>query len=138
MKKTLVFILACFFGTTMLAQETHWKASNEGADLYSMTMTCEVYFEGIAQTNLNLEIGAFAGDVCRGVKYPPRTLPNDHVVFQLGCYGAEGETFTFKLYDHSTNLELNVVCRQDGFVYTENGSFGTVRNPFVLDFVIDH
>ena len=138
MKKSLLIILACFFSTAMLAQETHWKASNEGASIYTLTMTCEIYIEGIAQTNMDLELGAFAGDVCRGVKYPPRILPNDHVVFQLGCYGSEGETFTFKLYDHSTNTEVGLVCEQDGFAFTENGSFGTVRNPFILDFVIDH
>jgi hypothetical protein len=135
MKKTLVFILACLFSTTMLAQETHWTANNTGAGPLPMTMTCEVYFEGVAQANMNLELGAFAGDICRGVKYPPRTLPNAHVVFQLGCYGAEGETITFKLFDHSTNTELAMECEQNGYPYTENGTEGNVRNPYVLNFI---
>jgi hypothetical protein len=135
MKKTLVFILACLFSTAMFAQEMHWTPDNTDAGPLPMTLTCEVYFEGVAQANVDLELGAFAGDICRGAKYPPRVLPNAHVVFQMGCYGIAGETITFKLFDHSTNKELAMVCEQDGYAYQENGQEGNVRNPYVLNFL---
>jgi hypothetical protein len=47
-------------------ESTGWKVANVQNYEYTMTFMTQVAFDGVVSKNLNTEIGAFAGEECRG------------------------------------------------------------------------
>ena len=143
MKKVLVFLLMCLSSTVMFAQTPtpHWTATvAPGNDGNYMTFNAVIQIDGEEQYNTNLELALFetVGGVCRGTKFPPRTLPNGRVYYSVSTYGEANEMYTFRVYDHENEMELplEVVWLDDWPqpVYNTNG-YGALRNPFIANFI---
>lgn len=116
MKKHILTIIALLFAFAVKAQGTHWTFVTEMQ--YQMTMTAVMNFDGVSMVNAEdaeyYEIGAFVGDECRGSYLPVERPP-----FMGGGYGynmtlysdvISGETITFRLYNHQTEQELDIIC----------------------------
>ena len=141
MKKVLVFLLMCLSSTVMFAQAPHYEFTvADGNDGNYMTFNAVIQIDGEEQYNTNLELALFetVGGVCRGTKFPPRTLPNGRVYYSVSTYGETNEMYTFKVYDHENEMELplEVVWLEEWPqpVYNTNG-YGALRNPFIANFV---
>ena len=92
-----------------------------------------IQIDGVEQNTASLEIGAFNGDECRGRERAEYIPELDRYLLFLTLYGEEGDTIDFRLYDHSTNEELNLTCNTTVTFFT-NDILGTPYDPFVFDF----
>ena len=85
----------------------------------------------------DLELGAFAGNVCRSsfhlVLSPPPFNTGIYITEGYNIQGYEGETITFRLYDHSTESELDVATAYR-IPFSPNHNIGDVVNPQFIDF----
>ena len=145
MKKVLVFLLVCLSSTVLFGQ-THWTKVNapDYGGIY-MNINTVIVIDGVEQQDANLEFGVFTIDevtgkyVCRGVKYPPRTLPNGRVYYATGVYGQTGESYIYAVYDHATgdSLCLETVFTEDypQVSFEPNGMFGALRTPWEAHFI---
>ena len=136
MKKALVFLLFCLSSTMVLAQkQLHWTPEPFGDINSTMTCTSVLQIDGIEQKNSNLEIGVFSNDgKCRGAKLPLYRSKSDQWLYQLVIKGAEGLTYTFKVYDHESNQELSLTPPETSMTYEENAIHGSAKKPYILNF----
>ena len=142
MKKVLVFLLVCLSSTLMFGQDAHWTKVNapDYGGIY-MNINTVIVIDGVEQQNTSLEFGVFdvATGECRGVKYPPRTLPNGRVYYATGVFGQAGESYTYAVYDHATgdSLSLAVVFTDDypQLSFGPNDTYGALRTPWEAHFV---
>ena len=144
MKKLLVFILAFLSSTVMFAQ-THYTVNTDGCGAFWTKLFCVLTIDGEEQYNTNLEIGVFDQDgFCRGAKKGIENPRTGRVIFQLQMKGVEGYTvFSFKVYDHDSEMELDLVedfgegvqfTYQGNYTYQWNGSNSGAMNPYELNF----
>ena len=116
MKKYLLTTIALLLAFAVKAQSTYWTFPTELQ--YQMTLTAVMNYDGVSMVNAAdapyYEIGAFVGDECRGSYLPVERPP-----FMGGGYGynmtlysdvISGETITFRLYNHQTEQELDIIC----------------------------
>lgn len=150
MKKNLAYLLAFVFwaiadgafAQTPKIPGTHWTFDNH--TMYDAVLTGELYINGVSMKNAPgaeyLEIGAFCGDECRGSYLPDDVqLPfYSGYAYQMQIYSdvASGEEITFRIYDHQTESELDVVCNSP-LVYSANSVYGDLLNPYQLDFTLN-
>ena len=102
--------------------------------------------DGVEQANGNLEIGVFDQDgICRGAKLPTVFPRTGQYVYQLQIRGNEGFTYSFRVYDHETETELNlidnvtdeegnVISYHGNYIYQYNGANTSLANPIPLNF----
>ena len=110
----------------------HWVPSVDQYEDYMM-VTGVVQIDGVEQATTTLELAAFCGDECRGAALASYFPPTDRYVYQLAVYGVSGNTFTFKLFDHEQQEELQLVS-PEAVSYQENG-YGRLADPYVLNFI---
>ena len=67
-----------------------------------------VRIDGVEQQSAALELGIFCGDECRGSCLPEEE--DGHWLYYFSMGGVTGETFTFRLYDHIQQQELDLTC----------------------------
>ena len=124
----------------MFAQ-AHWSpivAPNYDGDY--MAINASIFIDGVEQFDDNLEIAVFVdlgnGEIgdCRAVRYPARVLPNGVYYYSLTVKGEEGELYTYRLFDHGTDqeLEYDVVYTEEfpQLNYQHGESLGGLRNPW--------
>ena len=113
----------------------HYQPISQGSS-GSMVITGVIQINGIEQASDQLELGVFSNNnECRGSSIAhPFTLvqPNYYMVDPV-IYGDAGDSFTFKLYDHSIGQELNYTS-PEAVAFNENG-YGNAFTPYVLNFV---
>jgi len=147
MKKVLVLLFAIFASTAMFAQDLHWQYTTVGlTGMNNIKITSVFALDGVQiyngegmqnQGGQNIEIGVFDQDgVCRGAKKPVWDIKNNRYQYNLQIYGNAGFTYTFKVYDHNIDAEMNY---EEAFEnnYVHNGNmqqFGSRANPVVLNF----
>ena len=136
MKKLfLLSVLALL--TSFLNAQTHWTPVDpEGSTGLTATIIGVVQVEGEEQHNNQLEIGVFDGTVCRGTAMASTVISDRYYAF-ISVFGINGSEYTFKVYDHTTNTELDMSCEQT-FDYQDNASSGTIGSPFVINFLYNH
>ena len=133
-RAALLVLLLCAAGMgESLAQDYHWDVN---FDMYPNTMyiTGVVQIDGVEQFSMDLEIGAFCGDECRGRERASDTyfaMLNHYFVF-LSVHGNGGDQLTFRLYDHALGEELDVTC--SNVTFEINGVLGDPGSPYVFDF----
>ena len=130
MKRNILFLLLTFM--VGIARANHWNPNTSQFADY-MTVTSVVQINGVEQTSLQLELGAFCGDEVRGSKYA-QEAPNGRYIFRLPCWGNSGDTFTFRLYDAANDIELDYLVCNVSLTYNQNG-YGGGANPFVFNFI---
>lgn len=112
----------------------HWQPVYSD---FNMTATFAVRIDGVMQTSPDLELGAFVGDVCRAsfhlILTPPPFNTGVYITEGYNIQGSAGETITFRLYDHSSQSELDVVSNYS-IVFQANQNIGNAVNPQYIDF----
>lgn len=116
------------------AENNHYIVDNPMQYSNNMSFIGAIAIEGELQNDLDLEVGAFAGDECRGgarLQYYPQV--NKFLVF-LTVYGNEdGEEITFRLYNHTIGEEYDLRCATKESFEAE-AVFGTATEPYVFNF----
>lgn len=113
---------------------SQWQPVSQGTS-GSMVLIGKIQINGIDQTSDQLELGVFCGNECRGSSLAhlfEYVQPSYYMVDPM-VYGDAGDTYTFKLYDHSIGQEL-VLTSPASITFNENG-YGTVFEPYVLNFL---
>lgn len=110
----------------------HWHANPY---LYesNMTVTGVIQIDGIEQYTTDLEVGAFCGAECRGAQIGQYFSPTGRYILNLMVYGQSGDEITFRLYDHSQEMELEVECYSQ-LTFEPDAIHGTLDNPYVFNF----
>lgn len=140
MKKLLVFLFACFASVTLFAQTTHWTMdTGHGVAGTNMIMYADLYIDGtFVDDPSQYEIGVFDQDGrCRGAKLPQLIpVPTPHYLYMITIKGNTGFSYTYRLWDHSTDSELLYTPEPEAEIYFEGGKkWGTPTEPFVLNFI---
>ena len=139
MKKRLT-ILTCFMVLcSFVFGQNHWTPNTDLPDGTNMTLTSVIVINGVEQTNTQLEIGAFYGDEVRGsaklmhryFEYNGQVIIDRYYAYQT-ILGVPGETYSFKLYDHATQQELQLVSNNAISFNQVTGD--TETNPYVINF----
>ena len=105
MKKFFLITMLMAFGFMANAQTPHWTPVLGSPD--NMNTLGQVFLNGTALTTTNYEVGAFVGAECRGAVLL-QEMPTGSGTFKAlqTILGEDGQTVTFKLYDHNLNLEV--------------------------------
>ena len=129
-----VFLTFAFMVITCVMLANHWAPI--GGTQYNMTMSGIILIDGVEQTGTNLEVGAFCGDECRGSMRPEFFPPSSQYVVALTVVSnvQSGEAITFRLFDHSTNQELDLVSVND-ITFNNNDIIGTLGDWFEFSFL---
>jgi hypothetical protein len=130
MKRIILAILSFVLGSSLFAN--HWTPNPYDYPT-NMNVIATIEINGIEQTTTSLEIGAFCGDECRGSQMLDYYEVLDRCLIFMTLYGSSGHTFTFKLYDHETQQELDLDCDQT-ISFSSDAIIGAIDNPYVFSF----
>ena len=108
----------------------HWSAESYQN---SMFMVGLVKIDGVEQTMPTLELAAFCNGECRGTELPFND--GDHWLYFMAIGGNNGDSISFRLYDHALHQELILSC-SDKLPFEVNGFVG-VDDPYEIFFVSD-
>ena len=113
---------------------SHWEPFSQGTS-GSMVLIGKLQINGVDQTSNQLELGVFCGNECRGssLAHLFEYAQLNYYMVDPMVYGDAGDTYTFKLYDHSIGQEL-VLTSPASITFNENG-YGTVFEPYILNFL---
>ena len=110
----------------------HWDVDVHAyAD--NMTVTGVIEIEGVEQMTNALEIGAFCGEECRGRERAEYIEELDRYLLFFTIYGEDNDELSFRLYNHETDEELDLVCASTLTFHT-NDIVGTPYEPYVFAF----
>lgn len=130
MKKALLTMFCLALMGLGMAQEFHWTPNQTFEN--TMDGIGIVIIDGVEQFTGSLELGVFCGDDCRGTIFAEDE--GDHWFYYFSMGGVSGETFTFRLFDHSINEELDVTCNNAPIPFEINGFLGDWDDPYVIVF----
>ena len=126
----LILLLTFLMPLAMKAQ-THWTPQS-GSYEDNMTLTGVIQINGVEQYSLDYEVGAFCGTECRGAVKTILFPATNRYLVMLTIFGNTGDQITFKLYDHSQGVELNLQS-PPAVTFGSNG-IGELMDPYVLNF----
>jgi hypothetical protein len=131
MKKYLLFIMILL--SLKCVSQNHWVPNYHQFPM-NMCVIAVLDINGIEQQTEYLELGVFTGDECRGscILHYYDAPVNRYLLF-LTTYGNNGDPYTFKLYDHLTQQELDLSSSNEMSFYA-NDIIGAVSNPYVFSF----
>lgn len=132
MKKYVLCLIAFLSSGWLYAN--HWTPeSSQFED--NMNLTGVIVINGVEQMSAHYEVGAFCGDECRGSVLPTYFSPTQRYLVQLTVFGVSGDSITFKIFDHDQGLELDLQSPET-VIFNSDG-YGTLANPYVLEFTIN-
>ena len=123
--------LVANFVETITPATNHWTPQSS-TFAFNMTLTGVIQINGVEQTSDQLEVGAFCGDECRGSQQTYYFAPVQRYIVQLIIYGETGDMISFRLYDHATEQEIDLVSPAP-VAFNADG-YGSLSNPYVLNF----
>lgn len=138
-KKSIVAFLCMAFLPMMVwasddyvYPQHHWQP--EFSD-YNMTATFAIRIDGVLQTSPDIELGAFAGDICRSSFHLIESpfVSGLYITEGYNIQGYVGEIITFRLYDHSVGQELDYVTSYC-IPFEQNLNIGNAQHPQYIDF----
>ena len=109
-------------------------------------ITGVLVIDGEEQVNANLEIGVFDQDgICREARIPTLFPRTGKYIYSLQIRGNDGFVYTFKVYDHETESELDLVCEvvddngdpityMGNYTYQHNNANTNAMNPIEFNF----
>lgn len=117
--------------------QTYWQPIDPpGSAGMTATLTAVIVLDGNEQYSDQLEVGVFCGEECRGASLASYVAQLDRYYVFLSVFGVEGEEDGFRLYDHVSQMEMNVSCDQV-YVYHNDSNLGTVFEPYEIVFESD-
>ena len=118
------------------AYTPHFKVVSEGCEGLNTSITGVVTIDLVEQKNGALEIGVFDQDgICRAAKLPKYRSKTDQWIYQLVIKGAEGFEYTFRVFDHESGTELDLVPDMEKVVYDTQAPFGSLDDPYRFAFL---
>ena len=99
----------------------------------NMALYSVILIDGEEQYSDQLEVGAFCGNECRGSAIASEFELTHRYLAILTIFGNDGDQLTFKLYDHSTNQELDYTLPAP--ITFDIDGLGTPIVPYELGFV---
>ena len=147
MKKVLVFMLAFMSSTLMFGQTLHFQADYSGCNALFTKITGvfaingQQIYNGVGMQNQggqNIEIGVFdQNDICRFTRVPQWRAKSNQYIYQMSIRGTEGMVYHFKVYDHNTDTELDLVDDFGEVIeYVPNAQIGSTTTPYILNFTM--
>lgn len=128
----VLFGLAIMGSAAAQQQGNHWTPV--GLEM-NMTVNGIILIDGVEQMVSTLEVGAFCGNECRGSRRGAYFGMTGQYVVPIQIQGYEnGEVITFRLYDHTTQQELDLVCANT-LEFDNNGRLGTPGNWYLFAFM---
>lgn len=126
---------ACIFLFLLFAKAVHanhWEPDpHQFPD--NMNVIGVVELNGIELTTEGFELGAFCGDDCRGSEMLTFYEGLDRYMVFMTLYGQSGNVFSFRLYDHSTQRELELTPPET-LPFVANTIVGAIHDPYVISF----
>ena len=108
----------------------HWTAVSGMPG--SMTILGIVKIDGEESFADYIEVGAFCGEECRGTALPQ--FNEGYCFYSMNVVGnTDGDTITFRLYDHYINQELDLHCT-NVLIFT-NGEFYDSEVFYEINFI---
>jgi hypothetical protein len=140
-----VFMLLLFSMGAAVGQtsDKHWQLPNHPGtwDALNMTAKMVVQVDGVELSDPNIEMAAFIGSTLmsdgeRPIMYAATGRYIYYMTlngFATPANGNRHNRLTFKLYDHSTDTELEYTCPLE-VIYSTNWDLGSVTYPMVVSF----
>lgn len=124
----------CVFNFTSSSAEItkHWTPIPEGWYSQSTTIRGVILINGVEQYSDQLELGIFCGDECRGSAIAADFFITHRYIADVNVYGENGHQLSFRLYDHSQGMELELTP-PESVVFTEDG-YGGWLDPCEFNF----
>lgn len=103
---------------------------------YNMTVTGVISINGVEQTSALLEVGAFCGEECRASEFAQYFPVTQQYVVTLTVRSRtlNGETITFRLYDHLQGRELDELQCVNTVTFENDANIGSIGNWFQFAF----
>lgn len=111
---------------------THWNADDKPF-ANNMTMMGLISLDGQIIHSDTLEVGAFVNNEQRGSGRAVYIEQMDAYRIFLTVHGEDGETVSFRLFNHSRNKERRIRCDEQ-LTFMADRHFGTLDNPYVFAF----
>lgn len=126
---------ACVFLLLLFAKAVHANHWEPDPHQFSdnMNVIGVIELNGIELATEGFELGAFCGEECRGSEMLTFYEGLDRYLVFMTIYGQSGDTFSFKLYDHSTQRELELTPPET-LPFTANAIVGALHDPFLISF----
>lgn len=114
----------------------YWDQNDVVDYICDMTVKAIITIDGELQDRGNLEIAAFSGNELRGIARPKYWEKPQQFITDLMIQGVGNETITFKLYDHSGNIDESAMPLVSDFTVTfEDDKILGKDGPITLNFV---
>ena len=118
-KRLLLLVFVIGFYQMLFAQTPAWVV-DESDYQYTMTFVAKINVDGKQLINVNDRVGAFVGNVCRGVSGVTYVASKKSYYAYLTVFSNnQGEAISFKIYDQSTG-KITAVTKQIVFVINEH------------------
>ena len=78
----------------------------------NMNVSSIIFMEDVEQNSMDLEIGAFCGNECRGCALPAGIVEGHTLYLLTISANTNGEAIIFRLFDHQSNRELSYECTE--------------------------
>ena len=124
-----IFLFLLFAGSV---RANHWEPDPHQYP-FNMNVIGVIEINGIELAAEGFEVGAFCGDECRGSEMLTFYEGLDRYLVFMTIYGQSGDAFSFKLYDHSTQRELELTPPET-LPFTANAIVGALHDPYVISF----
>lgn len=128
-----LFILLFILISLKCFSQNHWVPDYHQFPT-NMNVVAILEINGIEQQTEMLELGVFCDDECRGsCRLHYYASPVDRYLFFLTTYGESGDPYTFKLFDHLTQQELDFTSPNE-MAFHSNDIIGQVFDPYIFSF----
>lgn len=124
-----IFLFLLFAGSV---RANHWEPDPHQYP-FNMNVIGVIEINGIELAAEGFEVGAFCGDECRGSEMLTFYEGLDRYLVFMTIYGQSGDAFSFKLYDYSTQRELELTPPET-LPFTANAIVGALHDPYVISF----
>lgn len=95
----------------------------------TMSVVAVLNIQGVESTDANDMVAVFAGATCRGVGHADIVLSRNYVFLTIYSNASSNEALTFQIYDASADI---VYYAAPDTVFVNNGTYGTINDPFVI------
>ena len=141
MKRKTFFLLAALLLCGSLSAQTNHYTYNYHDFEHKITVVAQINIDGVEQTSSDYEIGAFDGTTVTGSARIGEYGSNHYHRAYFAIFYNTGYDATFKLYNHTTGVELTNCTITDHlgepltFVWTDENGYGTNKKPVVFNFL---